>query len=352
MDSKNKKVVIGLSGGVDSSVSLLLLKEWGYEPIGVFFRYSNLKCENNKSSELAKKVCWELKVPYYVIDERINFEKKVIAYFISFLKDKKTPNPCLICNRLLKFNKLFQFAKERDIKYVATGHYAKVRKNKKTGFYELLKAKDKEKDQSYFLCFLKQNQLKKIIFPLGDYTKKEVYKLAKKNNFNFFNGLKQSQNLCFIDNKLIKSYLEKEIGLEPGNIIDDKENILGKHQGLHFYTIGQRKGINLPNGPWWVSQFDRKKNQLIVVNKENHPVLFKKKIIVSEYNFISGITPKKMIKVKVKTRFQQKSNLSKLYLKENNTLEIIFNKPQKAVASGQWAVFYKDNICLGGGIIE
>ena len=352
MENKNKKVVVGLSGGVDSSVSLLLLKEQGYEPIGVSFKYDYWKGERKESFNIAKKVCNKLKVPYYIIDDKINFKKKVMGYFISVLKKKKTPNPCLVCNRLVKFNKLFQFAKKHNAKYIATGHYAKVRENKKTGLYELLSAKDKKKDQSYFLCLLKQNQLRNIIFPLGDYTKDEIYKIAKKNKFNFFSRVKQSQNLCFVANKSIKSYLEEEIGVEMGDIIDNKKNILGKHQGLHFYTIGQRKGINLPNGPWWVAEKDKENNRLIVVNKENDPLLFNKRMIVFKCNFISGEIPKKTIEVKAKIRYNQKASLAKLHIKNKNTLELIFNKPQRAVASGQWAVFYRGNVCLGGGIIK
>jgi len=362
MRSKNKKVIVGLSGGVDSSVSLLLLKEQGYEPVGVSLKYSSWKdkrnllkenaCCSKESFAIAKKVCQELKVPYYIIDEQIDFEKKVMGYFLSVLKNKKTPNPCLVCNRLVKFNKLFEFAKKNNIKYIATGHYARIKKNEKTGLYNLLEAKDKNKDQSYFLCLLKQNQLKNIIFPLGDYTKDQVYQIAKRNKFNFFSKIKQSQDLCFIASKSMKFYLEEEIGIEPGNIVDNKGNTLGKHQGLHFYTIGQRKGINLPNGPWWVSKFDKRKNQLIVVNKENDPALFSEKIIISNYHFISGKIPKKMIEIKAKTRFNQKASSAKLRVKGNNTLELVFNKPQKTVTPGQWAVFYQGSVCLGGGVIE
>jgi len=362
MESNNKKIVVGLSGGVDSSVSLLLLKEQGYEPIGVSLKYSSWKnkknllkenvCCSTESFNIAKKVCDKLKVPYHIIDERVDFEKKVMGYFLSVLKKKKTPNPCLVCNRLVKFNKLFEFAKKNNIKYVATGHYAKVRKNKKTNLYELLKGKDSNKDQSYFLCLLKQNQLKNIIFPLGGYVKEEVYEIAKKHGFNFFSKIRQSQDLCFVSGKSIKFYLEEEIGIETGDIIDNKGNALGKHQGLHFYTIGQRKGINLPNGPWWVTGLNRRKNQLIVTSKENDKSLFNKKIIVSNYHFISGKAPEKVIKVKAKIRFRQKASLGKLYIRKNNTLELIFNKLQKAVTSGQWAVFYQGSVCLGGGIIN
>jgi tRNA-specific 2-thiouridylase len=358
----NFQIVVGLSGGVDSSVSLLLLKKQGYQPIGVSLKYAvwenkrNILRENVCCSEasfsIAREICKRLDVPYYIIDEQIDFKEKVIGYFLNVLKDKKTPNPCLACNRLVKFNKLFEFAKKKGAKYVATGHYARVRKNKKTGKYELLRGKDDKKDQSYFLCLLDQEQLAKIIFPLGDYTKEQVYRIAQKEGFEFFTKVKQSQDLCFVAQQSILPYLEEEIGLEPGEIVDKKGSVLGQHQGLHFYTIGQRKGIGLAGGPWWVVGFNRKKNQLIVTNKENDPALFSKEVIVADYHFISGQAPIRAIKAKAKTRFNQKLASVKIHPPKDNKLKLVFDKPQKAVALGQWAVFYDGDVCLGGGVIE
>ncbi|MFH0906789.1 MAG: tRNA 2-thiouridine(34) synthase MnmA [bacterium] len=359
---KSQKVIVGLSGGVDSSVSLMLLKEQGFEPIGVSLKYAvwqskknllkeNVCCSKN-SFDIARKICKKLKIPYYIIDNRLDFKEKVMGYFLSVLKDKKTPNPCLVCNRLVKFNKLFDFAKKKGIKYVATGHYARTRENKRTGDCELLRAKDKKKDQSYFLCLLKQKQLRNIIFPLGDYTKEQVYEIAKKQGFDFFTKIKQSQDLCFISKNSICSYLEENIGLEPGDIVDKQGDILGKHQGLHFYTIGQRKGIKLFNGPWWVIGFEKNKNQLIISNKENDSDFFEKTVIISGYSFVSGKVPKKVINIKAKIRFGQKLAFAKLYPSQKEKIKLVFNKPQKAITPGQWAVFYDKDVCLGGGVIE
>ena len=366
---KSKKIVVGLSGGVDSSISLLLLKKQGYQPIGVSLKYSvwenkrNILKENiccsAESFNIAKEICKKLNVPHYIIDVELDFKEKVIGYFLRVLKEKKTPNPCLVCNRLVKFSKLFNFAKKKGIKYVATGHYARVRENKETKKFELLKARDEKKDQSYFLSLLNQKQLKNIVFPLGNYTKEQVYKIAKKEGFDFFSKIKQSQDLCFVAKQSIISYLEEEIGFEPGEIIDQKNNVLGQHQGLHFYTIGQRRGIIVPNGPWWVIDFNRQKNQLIVTNQEDDPSLFRETVIISNPSFISGQAPKKVIKVEAKTRFSQLSSPAKLYL---GGKKLVFDHPQKAITSGQWAVFYlprqsnakagDEGVCLGGGEIK
>lgn len=362
MKKENKKVVVGLSGGVDSSVSLLLLKKQGYQPIGVSLKYTfwqdkrNLLKENvccsQESFAIAKKICQELDIPYHIVDERIDFKEKVMGYFISLLKDKKTPNPCLVCNKHVKFNKLFDFAKKHNAQYVATGHYAKTKQNKETGQYELLRAKDKNKDQSYFLCLLNQKQLKNIIFPLGDYTKDQVYQIAKDQGFDFFEKIRQSQDLCFIAQKSMSVYLEQTIGFEPGKIVDQLGKILGTHQGLHFYTIGQRKGLNLSQGPWYVFGFDKKKNHLMVTNKEDDQKLFSKTVFVSNPHFISSKLPNKTIKIKAKTRFNQELSSAKIHILTKNKLKLVFDKPQKAVAPGQWAVFYQGNICLGGGVIK
>ena len=360
--NNNRQVVVGLSGGVDSSVSLLLLKQQGYQPIGVSLKYAvwqskkNVLKENvccsSESLGIAKKICQQLKVPYYIVDCQLDFKEKVMGYFLSVLRDKKTPNPCLVCNRLVKFNKLFEFAKEKGAQYVATGHYARVKKSQKIGDYELLKGKDKKKDQSYFLCLLKQSQLKDVIFPLGNYTKEKVYQVAKEEGFAFFTKKKQSQDLCFVSQRSIPFYLEEEIGWQPGEIIDKQGNALGQHRGLHFYTVGQRKRIKLSDGPWWVVGFNKKKNQLIVTNKENDPALFSQTVIVADVHFISGQAPPQIIKVQAKTRFNQPAASAKLYPLPNNNLKLVFDKPQKAVTPGQWAVFYDSEICLGGGVIE
>ncbi|MBU4421702.1 tRNA 2-thiouridine(34) synthase MnmA, partial [Patescibacteria group bacterium] len=311
-------------------------------------------CCSTQSFKIARDVCQKLKVPHYIFDVSTEFKEQVIDYFIKELKNKKTPNPCIICNRYLKFKKLFEWAKEYNIKYVATGHYARLRREipsskSQIPKYQLLRAKDKEKDQTYYLSFLPQKWLKNIVFPLGDYTKPEIYKIAKKYNFNVFLKQKESQDFCFVAGKSMKCFLEKEIGTKTGLIKDKKGNILGKHQGLHFYTIGQRKGINLPGGPYFVLKIDKRKNILIVTKDEKK--LCQKQVFVSHCHFTSGTPPQKKIQVQAKIRYRQELSRATLTPISKTKIKLVFNKPQRAVTPGQFAVFYQKDVCLGGGKI-
>jgi len=364
----NKKVIVGMSDGVDSSVSLILLKKQGFEPIGVTLKLPVWKNKKSKSINIAQKICQKLKVPYLVVNAQKEFKKVVINYFIKELKEYHTPNPCVICNRNLKFHLLIKLAEKMKIPFVATGHYAKIRLNKKTNLYELLKGKDKNKDQSYSLSFLVQEQLKHIILPLSDYTKEEVYKIAKKEDFlyfeqsekkgsperseggSYFKKIKQSQNFCFVSNQDLPLFIQKEIGTNPGPIINLKGNILGTHQGLYFYTIGQRKGLNIPNGPYYVVNFNKQKNTLLA--SKNKKDLYKKEAILSPLNFISGKINKKLIKISAKIRYRSKSVSANLYFLNKNKAKIVFEKPQKAITPGQSCVFYQKDVCLGNGIIS
>ncbi|HPP64865.1 MAG TPA: tRNA 2-thiouridine(34) synthase MnmA [Candidatus Paceibacterota bacterium] len=360
MSVKKKKVIVGMSGGVDSSMSLLILKNKGYEPLGVTLllpiwkNSQNLLRENicctKESVNLAKSICQKFDVPYFVLNKQKEFKKIVVDYFKREIKENRTPNPCVICNRYFKFKHLIDWATKHKIFYVATGHYAKIKYNKKTKKYELFRAKDKKKDQSYNLSFLTQNQLKRLIFPLGNLFKKEVYKLAEKEGFSIFYQKPQSQDFCFVSNKSLKEFIKSYLKPKPGLIIDKSGKILGRHNGLNFYTLGQRKGINLSNGPYYVCGFDFKKNLLIVTKNRN--ALYKKEIIISKVNFISGRKIRKPTTVSVKTRSQQKPLPAILKPFSNNHYQIIFKKRVFAPTPGQIAVFYQKDKCLGGGIIR
>ncbi len=363
----NKQIVVGMSGGIDSCIALVLLKKQGWNPIGLSLKYGiwknkkNLLRENicctKESFQTAKNVCEKLNVPYYTFDVAENFKKQVIGYFLKELKENKTPNPCLICNRYIKFKHLFEWANKYKIKYIATGHYANIEKNRQTQKYELKKAKDQKKDQTYYLSFLPEEWLKYIIFPLGKYKKEQVYQIAKKEKFNHLFYLKESQDFCFVSGKSMNNFLSQEIGIKSGPIklLPSKQTssppqVIGKHQGLHFYTIGQRKGIKLAGGPYFVSKKDANTNTLIVTKKNKE--LYKQKAILFPYYFISQKPLLKKIYVQVKIRYQQKLTNAILIPIFKNKIKIIFEYSQRAITPGQLTIFYQGNTCLGGGIIE
>ena len=357
--TKNRKIVVGMSGGVDSSMSLALLKKQGWQPIGVSLKYAiwqdkeNLLRENvccsTESFEIARSVCKKMNVPYHIFDVSKEFKKEVIDYFVLELENNRTPNPCIICNRYLKFKKLFEWAHRHEIKYVATGHYAHIRENRKNNKYELLKAKDKHKDQTYSLSFLPQKWLKNVVFPLGNCNKEEVFKMAKEQGFNFYLKRKQSQDFCFVAGKCLNRFLEKEIGTKPGLIKDIQGDVLGKHQGLHFYTIGQRKGIDLPAGPYFV--VDKIfKNNILVISKNKRDLLVKEAAL-SPFNFTSSTKIEETIQVMTKIRSQQQPVKATLIAINSKQLKIVFAQPQAPVTPGQFAIFYQGDICFGGGRI-
>lgn len=354
-----------MSGGIDSSVAAALLKRAGFDVIGVFMVLWSEKTKNQKWNKCcspgaqmrARSVAKQLSIPFYVLDLRKEFKKRIVNYFLEEIKKGKTPNPCVECNRLIKFGLLLEKAMAFGADFLATGHYARKRelkvKNKKVKVvYKLLRAKDKEKDQSYFLWRLTQKQLKHLIFPLGDFTKKEVRNLAKKFKLPVLD-VPESQEICFVGSNL-NEFLKKYLKPKPGKIIDKNGNLLGKHKGLIFYTIGQRKGIGLSGGPWYVLKKEVKNNLLIVTKDEKD--LYKKELIAEEINWISGNAPKFPIRVKVKIRYLHQPAPATIFPPPTNnsarTVLVQFEKGQRAITPGQSVVFYKRNEVLGGGIIK
>lgn len=354
-----RSIVVGMSGGVDSSMALVLLKEKGWDPVGVSLKYPVWKDEANglrenvccstESFEIAKNVCRKLGVPYHVFDVSHDFKKEVIDYFLGRLRDHKTPNPCVMCNRHLKFKKLLEWAGRHGIDHVATGHYARIRKNSKTGKFELLASKDAEKDQTYSLSFLSQDQLRHIVLPLGGYTKKEIYQMAQDYGFEIFLKRKQSQDFCFVSGSAIGAFLAKEIGRREGEVRDDEGTVIGRHQGLHFYTVGQRKGLGFSGGPFFVTGSDVRKNVLQVTRDEKK--LLSREVLLSPCNFPGGM-PKRAVRVKAKIRYRQAAASGVFRPLSGNRAKIVFDKPQRAVTPGQFAVIYRRNVCLGGGEIQ
>jgi len=352
------KVVVGMSGGVDSSVALLLLKRQGYEPIGVSLKYSvwNNKCNfkenvccSEESFEVAKTICKKLDVPYHRINVEKEFKEGVIDYFVDELKEGRTPSPCVFCNYVLKFRVLLLFARQIGAEYIATGHYAKVKKVGEE--FELWRAEDELKDQTYSLSFLPQDYLKHVIFPLGDLKKEGVYEIAKKEEgFEIFEKTKQSQDFCFVSGRAMPEFLKKEVGVKKGKIVDEKGSVLGVHQGLHFYTIGQRKGIDLPGGPYYVVNKISKTNELVVDKRQKQT----KETNLSYCHFVSKNQPTKEIIIGAKVRSTQPIVAAKLLpinLEKSEYL-LKFEKPQNSVTPGQIAVLYDGGKCLGGGVIS
>ncbi|MBM3258051.1 MAG: tRNA 2-thiouridine(34) synthase MnmA [Candidatus Nealsonbacteria bacterium] len=337
---KNKKVIVAMSGGIDSSVAAALLKRAGFDVAGVFMRL--FSGEKSKMPEArAKKVAKILKIPFYVLNFEKEFGRRVVNYFLNENKKGLTPNPCIVCNKEIKFGLLLEKSLELKADYIATGHYARIVKGK------LYTGKDKERDQSYFLWKLGQNQLKRVLFPIGNCTKKEVEKLAGKLKLSFLVKIPKSQEICFIENKL-EAFLKKRLGIKSGNIVDSEGKTLGRHRGLWFYTIGQRKGIGFSGGPYYVLGKDLKKNLLIVDKNERN--LYKEELVLKRSNWVSGKRPKLPLIVKVKIRYRHSAAPAVLGKRANLTI-LKFKKKQRAITPGQSAVFYKGSEVLGGGII-
>lgn len=338
-----------MSGGVDSSVAAALLVRAGHDVTGAFVvNYDNGDgaCWRNDYTD-ALRVSAKLGVPLIRLDFVKEYKKMVLDYMYKEYEEGKTPNPDVLCNKFIKFGAWQKKAKELGFEYIATGHYASLKE--KNGIYKLLEAKDKNKDQTYFLHLLSQDQLNGVLFPLGKYSKPEVRKLAKK--FDLPTAEKEeSMGICFIGEVPMKDFLMKKIKPKEGNIIL-KSKVIGTHDGLPFYTIGERgMGLDKGNGqPLYVIEKRMKTNELVVGYMDD-PKLSKKETWIEKINWISGQTPKLPLKCKVRLRHRQ--DLSDCVVEEDNSkFRILFNKAQRAPTPGQFAVFYLRGECLGGGVI-
>jgi len=363
---KKQKIIMAMSGGVDSSTAAAILKKQGYEVQGVFMRFWTQSKNAKKDVALndARNVAKFLKIPLRVIDARTKFKKAVVGYFLDEYKRGRTPNPCVFCNENMKFKILFEIMARMKADCVATGHYAKIISNspnclisnkitnpKLKTEYKLLSARDKDKDQSYFLYRLKQSQLSKIIFPLGELKKEEVRKKAKEFGLPVHDK-KESQDVCFLASDDAGTFLRNNIRQAKGKIIDGNGNIVGEHEGLFLYTLGQRKGINIGGaGPYWVAGKDGKKNRLLVSNDSKAPALFSSKAGIMGVSWTAQ-RPKLPLAALVQTRYH--NPLTHVIIeKAKRDYNLKFKEPQRAVTPGQSAVFYtKEREVLGGGIIR
>ena len=339
---RKERVVVAMSGGVDSSVATALLKKSGFDVVGVF-----MKLWPSFDEKRAQRAAKKLGIPFYVFNFGKEFKKKVIDYFLAEYRAGRTPNPCVVCNKEIKFGLLFKKALSLGADYIATGHYARVVDDSRQCIFRLYKGKDKNKDQSYFLWQLNQKILGKILFPVGDYTKTEVRKLAKKFKLPVLD-IPESQEVCFIQTTTA-DFLKKYLKLKPGRIINTNGKVIGQHQGLHFYTIGQRKGIRLTGGPFYVLDKNIRKNVLIVTKNEKD--LYKKELIIKDINWISGKQPRFPLKTRARVRYRHEL-ASAVISKKNNKIKVKFTRSQRAITPGQSVVFYKGQELLGGGIIR
>jgi len=355
-----KKVLVGMSGGVDSSVAALLLKEQGYDVIGVTMNIwqrddsvqacDKACCAIDAVNE-ARKVAAKLDIPYYNMDFREDFKKEVIDEFAAEYIAGRTPNPCIVCNKKIKFEKLLQKAKVLfDADFIATGHYAKVEQDEKTGRYFLRESDSITKDQTYALYNLSQDQLSHIVFPLGTYTKDQVREIAKKNNLD--NASRHdSQEICFIEDNDYAKFIEEKYDYksESGDFVDTKGNVLGKHKGIIHYTVGQRRGLGLSlKKPMYVFKIDKEKNQVVLGLEDE---IKSNSLICTNVNFMPFEKLEGEMKVTAKIRYLAPKEKATIYSLENGYVKVVFGIPQKAITPGQAVVFYNSDIVLGGGTI-
>ncbi len=354
---------MALSGGIDSAVSAWKLIEQGYEVEAAFMKnWSSTKglkieaCPWLQDRQDALRVAAFLGLKLHTLDFEKQYEKNVLNYFFEEYKLGRTPNPDVMCNKEIKFKLLYKWAMENGFDYVATGHYAQISSDK-DGELQLCKSKDTFKDQTYFIYNIKSEQLQHILFPIGDMKKADVKKLATKVQLPNADK-KESMGLCFVGKIRLKDFLEQKLKLKTGEIVDATGKVLGKHQGLPNYTIGQRQGIHIgADGPWFVVKKDLKTNKLVVTNNPNDPLLETKTIEIHSVNWVTPLEilfkKSSLETIKLKGRFRHQGELVDLHIQEisKDHYRVEFETAQKAIASGQSLVMYKGNACIGGGVI-
>ena len=361
-DNSHIRVVVGMSGGVDSSVSALLLKEQGYDVVGVFMKNwddtdDSGVCTATEDFEDVKRVADKIGIPYYSINFEKEYWNKVFEYFLSEYKRGRTPNPDIMCNKEIKFKSFLDFAMKLDADYIAMGHYAKTVPDK-NGVVHMMRPKDGNKDQTYFLSQVTQEQLKKAIFPLADLSKPQVRMIAEQAGLATAKK-KDSTGICFIGERNFKNFLSEFLPAMGGNIVTADGRIVGKHSGLMYYTIGQRSGLGLGGNqsscaPWFVVGKNLQKNELIVEQGYDSDLLYASSLDASEVSFFTGLPSNDTtIHCTAKFRYRQPDvAVTMNYNKANNTVHVEFDELARAVTPGQAIVFYDGEECLGGAIID
>ena len=354
-DKKDTKVVVGISGGVDSSVAALLLKEEGYDVAGIFMKNwddtdENGVCTAEEDFEDAVAIANQIGIPYYSINFEKEYYDRVFTYFLDEYKKGRTPNPDIMCNKEIKFKAFLDYAKNLGADYVATGHYARVDRSGDETL--MLRGLDSNKDQTYFLSQLSQEQIRDVLFPVGELDKPEVRKIAKEHNLATADK-KDSTGICFIGERDFNEFLSNYLPAQPGNIVDTKGNILGKHDGLMYHTIGQRRGLGIggEGEAWFVCGKDLEKNELIVCQGSTNPLLYSNKLYASEFSTFTNKKIPEEFACTAKFRYRQKDINAHVKVLDEDHVEVTYDDT-KAVTPGQAAVFYQGEVCIGSAIID
>ncbi|MDO8953604.1 MAG: tRNA 2-thiouridine(34) synthase MnmA [Gammaproteobacteria bacterium] len=356
--NKQTKIIVGISGGVDSSVTALLLKQQDYQVSGIFMKNWQEEdfggdCPAMEDQKDAMAVCEKIGLDFHSVNFAKEYWDRVFAYFLQEYSAGHTPNPDVLCNKEIKFKAFLDYALSLGADFIATGHYAQ--KEERDGIFYLKKGLDPNKDQSYFLYLLNQHQLSKTLFPVGHLPKPEVRKIAEDNGLVTFNK-KDSTGICFIGERKFKEFLNHYLPAKPGEIQTPEGKTIGHHDGLMYYTIGQRQGIGIggihdsSGEPWYVANKNLSKNVLIIVQGD-HPLLYKQTLCASQLHWISGTAPGKSFECTAKIRYRQTDQACSVSI-ENDRATVKFVEQQRAVTPGQSIVFYDGEICLGGGIID
>ncbi|SHE71573.1 tRNA (5-methylaminomethyl-2-thiouridylate)-methyltransferase [Seinonella peptonophila] len=356
---KNRRVVVGMSGGVDSSVTAWLLKEQGYDVIGLFMKnwddtdeFGN--CTATDDYEDVRQVCDQIGIPYYAVNFEKEYYQKVFSYFLDEYKKGRTPNPDVMCNREIKFGEFQQKALQLGADYIATGHYARIKKHNRE--VQLLRGLDPKKDQTYFLYAVANEQFSRVLFPLGEMTKQKVREIAAQVGLATAKK-KDSTGICFIGEKNFRQFLSQYLPAQPGEIYTLEGELKGEHQGLMYYTLGQRQGLGIGGSgtgePWFVIKKDVSTNRLYIGQGHDHPALFSSRIYASGLNWLgTNQAPLQPFTCTARVRYRQADQPATVYPQKDGQFIVEFQEPQRAVTPGQSVVLYNEESCLGGGIIE